>query len=354
MNSISLRKILTGQRIGVVAALVLLCVLLGVASPFFLTAPNLLNIGSAIAIVGIVACGATLVMLSGGIDISIGSTVALTGVVAAQVLNVSGNWILGVLAGLICGAIAGVFNGVLVTVFHINPLIATLGTLSAFRGLAYVASGGVAVSASSPEFLAIGTGRILGVPSTLIIMIVIFILVGILLNSTIFGRNVYAIGGNPDAAKLAGISLTKYRIALYGASGLLAGIAGVVLAARLGSAQPAAGAGLELDAIAATVLGGVALAGGIGTIAGTVLGVLVLGIVNNGLNILQVESFYQYIARGAVLIIAVALDQVSVRRRSTGRASSNPVDPVPATNPVDPVPATNPDDSAGFGRKATS
>lgn len=316
MNNLALRKVITSQGMGVFVALMLICVVLSFLSPFFLTGPNLLNIGSSVAIIGIVASGATLVMLSGGLDISIGSIVALSGVTAGQFLNLTGSWGIAVVAGLIGGAVAGFFNGVLVTVFHINPLIATLGTLSVYRGLAYIVAGGVAVPTSSPEFLAIGTGRVFGIPSTLIIMVVIFLIVAVVLKSTVVGRNLYAIGGNPEAAKLAGIAVDRYKLGLYTASGLLGGVAGIVLSARLGSAQPMAGLGLELDGIAAAVLGGVALAGGIGTIGGTVLGVLVLGVVNNGLNILQVDSFYQYIARGGVLLIAVALDQVSVQRRN--------------------------------------
>lgn len=323
MNSFDIRRLITSQGLGVFLALVLICGVLSLLSPFFLTGPNLLNIGSSVAIIGIVASGATLVMLSGGLDISIGSIVALSGVTAGQFLALSGSWVIAVIAGLASGAAAGLFNGVLVTVFRINPLIATLGTLSVYRGLAYIVAGGVAVPTSSPEFLAIGTGRVWGIPSTLIIMVLIFVLVGIVLKWTVLGRNLYAIGGNPEAATLAGIAVNRYKLGLYTASGLLGGVAGVVLSARLGSAQPMAAIGLELDGIAAAVLGGVALAGGIGTIGGTVLGVLVLGVVNNGLNILQVDSFYQYIARGGVLLIAVALDQVNVQRRGRTRRDNH-------------------------------
>lgn len=310
------RTLRSSERAGVVVALIALCVYLSTASEFFLTRDNILNIGTSIAIVGIVAAGSTIVMLGGGIDISIGSTVALAGIAAGKALEAGWGAEGAVVAAVVAGALAGLVNGLLVAGLGVNPLIATLGTLSVFRGLAFILSDGIAVSAADPRFLAIGSGRIAGLPAPLVVMIVVFAAVAFLLRSTRVGRNIYAMGGNPDAARLAGISLTRYRIGLYVASGALCGLSAVVLTARLGSAQPLAAAGLELDAIAACVLGGVALAGGIGAMGGTVLGVLVLGVVNNGLNILQVDSFYQYVARGGVLLIAVALDEWNLRRRT--------------------------------------
>jgi ribose transport system permease protein len=310
------------ERLGVIVALIALCVYLAWASPFFLTGSNILNIGTSIAIVGIVAAGSSIVMLGGGIDISIGSTVALAGIVGAQAMAAGYGPVAGVAVSVMAGAIAGLANGVLIAVLGVNPLIATLGTLSIYRGLAFVFSDGVAVGVSDPAFLAIGTGKTFGIPNPLLIMIVVFCLVGVLLKWTRVGRNVYAIGGNMDAARLAGINIRRYGIGLYVASGALSGVSAVVLTARLGSAQPLAAAGLELDAIAACVLGGISLAGGIGTIGGTVLGVLVLGVVNNGLNILQVDSFYQYVARGGVLLIAVALDQVNIKRRNRAQTGA--------------------------------
>lgn len=316
------RALLHSERLGVIAALVALCAYLAWASPFFLTGSNVLNIGTSIAIVGIVAAGSSIVMLAGGIDISIGSTVALAGIAGAQAMAAGYGPVMGVVVSITAGAIAGLVNGLLIAVLGVNPLIATLGTLSIYRGLAFVFSDGVAVGASDPAFLQIGTGKTLGIPNPLLIMIVVFLLVGAVLRWTRIGRNIYAIGGNADAARLAGINIRRYGIGVYVASGALSGVSAVVLTARLGSAQPLAAAGLELDAIAACVLGGISLAGGIGSIGGTVLGVLVLGVVNNGLNILQVDSFYQYVARGGVLLIAVALDQVNIKRRNRAQTGA--------------------------------
>lgn len=316
------RALLHSERLGVIVALVALCLYLAWASPFFLTGSNILNIGTSIAIVGIVAAGSSIVMLAGGIDISIGSTVALAGIAGAQAMAAGYGPLIGVVVSITAGAIAGLANGLLVAVLGVNPLIATLGTLSIYRGLAFVFSDGVAVGASDPAFLEIGTGKTLGIPNPLLIMIAVFLLVGAILRWTRIGRNIYAIGGNADAARLAGINIRRYGIGVYVASGALSGVSAVVLTARLGSAQPLAAAGLELDAIAACVLGGISLAGGIGSIGGTVLGVLVLGVVNNGLNILQVDSFYQYVARGGVLLIAVALDQVNIKRRNRAQTGA--------------------------------
>jgi L-arabinose transport system permease protein len=310
-----IQRLAHGDRTGVVIALVAIMIYLWIASPFFLTKNNLTNIGTSIAVLGIVAVGSTIVMVGGGLDISIGSNVALAGVIAAKAISWGwGPW--GAIAtAVIAGGVAGMINGLLVARLGVNPLIATLGTLSIFRGLAFIVSDGVAVGVPEPMFVKIGTGRLVGIPNPFILLLVVLVLAAVFMRMTTVGRNLYALGGNPEAARLAGINTTCYKFGLYAASGALAGVSAVVLTARLGSAQPLAAAGLELDAIAACVLGGVALSGGVGTIGGTVLGVVVLGVVNNGLSIMQVDSFYQYLARGGVLVIAVVLDEFNARRR---------------------------------------
>ncbi|TDE09952.1 ribose ABC transporter permease [Jiangella asiatica] len=317
-------------------ALAALVVSLSIASPYFLTTNNVLNIGVAVALVGVVAAGSTLVMIAGGLDVSVGSTVALAGVSAASVLSSTSSVALAIAAGVVVGGLAGLFNGLIITKLNINPLIATLGTLSVYRGLTFIVSDGVAIGVTEAPFLDIGSGRLAGIPNPLVILLVVFAVLAVVLHATDIGRNVYAIGGNAEAARLAGIRVDRYRTGLYTLNGLLAGLAGVVLTARLGSAQPLAGAGLELDAIAAVVLGGVALAGGIGTIGGTVLGVLVLGVLNNGLTILAIDSFYQYVARGGVLLVAVALDQAGQARRERARARSTPPASARAPSSTDP------------------
>jgi L-arabinose transport system permease protein len=315
VDRIGFRRVAQVDRVGVLIALVALVGYLWRTSPFFLTTNNFTNIGSSIAVLGIVAVASTLVIVGGGLDISTGSNVALAGVAAAKAMSWGwGPWG-AIFAAVASGCLAGLLNGLLVARLGVNPLIATLGTLSIFRGLAFIASGGVAVAVPEATFVKIGTGRILGLPNPFIMLLVVLLLASVFLRMTTIGRNIYALGGNPEAARLAGINITRYKVGLYVTSGALAGLSAVVLTARLGSAQPLAGAGLELDAVAACVLGGVALAGGTGSIGGTVLGVVVLGVVNNGLSILQVDSFYQYLARGGVLVVAVVLDELTTGRR---------------------------------------
>lgn len=311
----SATTVVSPDRFGVVVALVVLVAYLSYSSPYFFNPENFVNIGVSVALVGVVAAGSTLVMISGGIDISVGSIVALSGICAAKVTADSGSAVLGVGAALGVGALAGLANGLIVTRFRVSPLIATLATLSIYRGATFIVSEGNAIAATDPFFLSLGSARVWGIPIPLLIMVAVFVVLTFVLVSTDIGRNIYAIGGNPEAARLAGIGLDRYRVALYTFNGLLAGLSGLVLTARLGSGQPLAASGLELDAIAAVVLGGVALAGGIGSMGGTILGVLVLGTLNNGLTILSVDSFYQYIARGGILLIAVSLDQVNQARR---------------------------------------
>lgn len=333
------RQVFRSSRLGVLAALAILVLSLGLASPFFLTTNNMFNIGVAIALVGVVAAGSTLVMIAGGLDVSVGSTVALSGVSAASVLASTRSVTLAIAAGVVVGALAGLFNGLIITKLSINPLIATLGTLSVYRGLTFIVSDGVAIGVTEAPFLDIGSGRLAGIPNPLVILLVVFAVLAVVLHGTDIGRNVYAIGGNVEAARLAGIAVDRYKIGLYTLNGTLAGLAGVVLTARLGSGQPLAGTGLELDAIAAVVLGGVALAGGIGTMGGTVLGVLVLGVLNNGLTILAIDSFYQYVARGGVLLLAVALDQAGQARRERVQARSAERPGAPPGDPSHSTPA---------------
>lgn len=333
----ALQRARQSQLTGVALALVVLVSYLAFASPYFLTGNNLLNIGVSVALVGVVAAGSTLVMISGGIDISVGSTVALSGVAAAKALNATNSVAVAVVVALLVGAAAGAFNGLVVTKLGINPLITTLATMSVYRGLTFIVSDGKAIAATAAGFLDLGGGRVAGIPNPIVILVVVFGALLFVLRATDIGRNIYAIGGNPDAARLAGINIDRYRTGLYTLNGLLAGLSGVVLASRLGSGQPLAASGLELDAIAAVVLGGVALAGGIGTMSGTVLGVLVLGTLNNGLTILSVDSFWQYVARGGVLLLAVALDRLKASGR--GQPSWRPRRPAVSTGPTRSVAA---------------
>jgi ribose transport system permease protein len=312
-------SLMGAQNLGLLIALALLVVVIRTQSPYFFLSSNLLNIGSAISILGVLAIVQTVVIVAGGLDISVGSTAGLTSVVTATVLAGSSGVGLGLLAGLGVGLAAGTFNGILITFGRVNPVIATLATFSGFRGAALLVVNGNSVGVANTSFNYIGSGRILGVPVPFVIFLGIAALFFVGLRYTDIGRNVYAMGGNPTASRLAGINLTRYKLGVYMLSGLIAGLAGILLTARTTSGQPISGSqGLELASITAALLGGAALDGGKGTIVGAFLGVTILGVLENGLTLLNVSSFYQDVARGSLLIAAVVLQEFrwgGLRRR---------------------------------------
>lgn len=301
------------EELGLLLVYILLFAALSwLAWPYFLKVRNLLNILVAVSTIGIISVAMTMVIVSGGIDLSIGSVVALTGVIIAQFSHHM-PLPLAVFASLIAGALVGAINGAAITFARINPLIATLGTLSIFRGLAFAFSGGLTQTIPSRGFQFLGRGFVLGIPFPAIVMIVLFALTAWVMGWTVFGRNVYAVGGNAQASRLAGIPVTRLRMIVYIVSGLSAALGGIFLASQLGAAAPQAALGLELSVIAAVILGGTSLSGGKGSIWGTLLGVLIMGTLNNGLTLLNVSSYYQDVARGSVLLLAVGLDQVRQR-----------------------------------------
>ncbi len=298
------------EELGLLLVYVLLLgALTWLAWPYFHKVRNLLNILVAVSTIGIIAGAMTMVIISGGIDLSIGSVVALTGVIIAQVAPHTSVPV-AVGAALLMGALVGAFNGAAVTFARINPLIATLGTLSIIRGLAFAFSGGLTQTISDPSFHFLGRGFVLGIPLPAIVMLILFVITAIVMGMTVFGRNIYAIGGNAQASRLAGLPVSGLRMTVYILSGLSAALGGVFLASQLGAAAPQAALGLELSVIAAAILGGTSLAGGKGSIWGTLLGVLIMGTLNNGLTLLNVSSYYQDVARGSVLLLAVGLDQL--------------------------------------------
>lgn len=287
----------------------LFAVLSWLAWPYFLKVRNLLNILVAVSTIGIISVAMTMVIVSGGIDLSIGSVVALTGVIIAQLApHVSMPLAVGL--ALLAGAAVGALNGAAITFARINPLIATLGTLSIIRGLAFAFSGGLTQTIPDRSFHFLGRGFVFGIPFPAIVMIVLFALTAWVMRWAVFGRNIYAIGGNAQASRLAGLPVNGLRMTVYILSGTSAALGGVFLASQLGAAAPQAAQGLELSVIAAVILGGTSLAGGKGSIWGTLLGVLIMGTLNNGLTLLNVSSYYQDVARGAVLLAAVGLDQL--------------------------------------------
>jgi ribose transport system permease protein len=286
-------------------------------SPTFLTFGNLFNVGTQIAVIAILAFGVTFVIISGGIDLSVGSVLALAGIVFAWVFVEAGlPWPVALLAGLGAGALAGFVNGLMVTLGNLPPFIATLAMLSAARGMALVISGGTPVNPIPEPVQNLGSGDLFGfVPLPVILLLFMFLLTVVVLRSTYPGRCMYAIGGNEEAAGLSGINVSRQKMLVYTLSGFCAGVAGVLLTGRLASGQPQAGFTFELDAIAAVVIGGASLQGGVGSASGTLIGAFILGVLRNGMNLLNVSSFWQQVVIGVVIALAVMTDTLRRRRK---------------------------------------
>jgi len=301
----------TLQKLGPFIALVLVSVGLAVLSPDFLTVANLLNVMRQVSINALIAFGMTLVILLGGIDLSVGSILALSSVGIATLIQAGVSPLLATLLGVIGGGLMGLFNGLVVSKGKVAPFIATLASMTILRGLALVVSGGSPITGfNSDLFSMLGGGYVAGlVPIPVVWMLIMFGLFAFLLKKTIFGRHVYATGGNEEAARLSGVKVDQIKLWVYTLSGAMSAMAGVVLTSRLNSAQPTAGSGYELDAIAAVVLGGTSLTGGRGWIFGTLMGALLIGVLNNGLNLLGVSSFYQQVIKGVVILLAVLIDR---------------------------------------------
>lgn len=306
------------QEYGIFLAFLLLVFALSVSNPYFLTTGNISNVLLQTSINGVLAIGMTFVILTRGIDLSVGSVAALTGIVAASLATTSaaasvagGPYpaVVAIAAGLAVGCACGALVGWIVSRFSVPAFVATLGMLSAARGLTLIYGGGKPVPALIPDFRWIGTAKIMGIPMPVIILAIVFIAAWWVLTRTRFGRYVYAVGGNPHAAKTSGINVTRVRFSVYVISGALSGLAGMMLAARTGSALPQAGIAYELDAIAAVVIGGTSLSGGVGRVTGTLIGALIIGVMNNGLDLMGIESYYQQVLKGALIVGAVMLDQ---------------------------------------------
>lgn len=304
------------RQFGTLIGLIMLCIILWILTPHFLTISNLLNVTQQTAINAIIAVGMTFVIITAGIDLSVGSIMAFSGVVLASALNAGLPLPLAIFVGLGVGLLCGLVNGLLITYGNLPPFISTLGMMSVARGAALLYTQGRPISGFTGSFRFLAVGEILSVPVPVIIMIVVYLIAHILLTRTKMGRYTYAIGGNEEAALLSGISVKLYKTIVYGLSGLLSGLAAIILTARLNSAQPIAGIMYELDAIAATVIGGTSLMGGEGRIVGTLIGALIMGVLRNGLNLLGVSSFIQQTVIGAVIIIAVLVDMALKKQRS--------------------------------------
>lgn len=301
------------ERYGLLLALLVAGIALSIATPNFLTPQNLVIVLRQISINGILAVGVTFVLLTGGVDLSLGSVVALSGVVAAKLAHPGDFPLVAVLAGVATGAACGLVNGLVVTKGRVAPFIATLGMMTIARGLALVASRGAPVSNLSRSFTFLGGGNWLGIPCPVLLLAVVALGAWVILSRARAGRHVYAVGGNEAAAYASGLNVHNIKLFAFTLCGALAGLAGVVLAARLTTGQPNAGVAYELDAIAAAVIGGTSLNGGVGGVGGTVIGALLMGVINNGLDLLNVSSYYQQIVKGIIIVGAVWIDRASRR-----------------------------------------
>ncbi|MBM7666266.1 ribose transport system permease protein [Solibacillus kalamii] len=298
-------------KLGPLLGLFLIVIVITILNPSFMTTDNILNILRQVSISALIAFGMTFVILTGGIDLSVGSTLALTGAVAATMLASGIDPVLTILAALLLGGILGAVNGVIIAKGKVAPFIATLATMTIYRGLTLVYTDGRPVSDLGNEitFQMLGKGYFFGIPVPVCTMILAFIALYVIMHKTTFGRRVYAVGGNEAASKLSGINVDRVKIAVYSLTGMLAALSALILTSRLNSAQPTAGTSYELDAIAAVVLGGTSLTGGKGWIFGTLVGALIIGVLNNGLNLIGVSSFFQQVVKGIVILIAVLIDR---------------------------------------------
>jgi ribose transport system permease protein len=318
----ALRERLSGavSQMAAAGALIVVFVFLSIASPDFLTVNNLFNVGVQISVTAVIAVGITLVIITAGIDLSVGSVAALAGVLGVMTMvNLGFSPVLAIIAGTLVGAGAGLVNGFLITVANLPPFIATLGMLTVARGLVYVVTGGVAVFGAPDSFRLLGQGVVASIPIPIIALAVVALAGYVVLSRTRLGRYAYAIGSNPEAARLSGIPVKRYLLVVYVIGGALAGFGGMIAASQVNSGQPNYGIGLELDIIAAAVIGGASLFGGQGTIFGTLIGAFLIALIRDGAVLLGVNTFYQQILIGVVIWLAVYWDQL--RRRKIQAAS---------------------------------
>lgn len=302
------KKLHVPAIVPIIVSYIILCVIIAVLSPNFLTVRNILNIGQFSSMMGVAAVGVTFVIVSGGIDISVGAIMGLTCMTIAKIIPKSGFVIPFILIGIGVGLACGAVNGIAITFGKVTPLIATLATMSIFRGFAFIWNNGVSMPISNKEFGILGRGSVGEIPVSLIVMILIVVIFSLVMKYTTFGRKVYSIGGNTRASYLSGINVKATRFLVYLISGGLAGLAGAMLTSQIGAGVANGGTGYEMDVIAAVILGGTSLTGGKGNIVGSFIGVLILVTLNNGMNLLGVQAFWQMVAKGLVLMLAVVLD----------------------------------------------
>ena len=285
--------------------LLILCIVISLITPRFLSFGNVKNVLTQVSVNAVIAIGMSFVILTGGIDLSVGSILAVSGAVAASIIKSTGNVFLAIIVALAIGSVIGLINGVLVSKGRIQAFIVTLATMTIFRGITYVYTNGTPISGLGQSFSSIGNKTILGLPVPVVFMAIVFGIAFYILSQTRYGRYVYALGGNEDSARLSGINTDKIKTLVYVISGAAAALSGIIVTSRIGSASPNAGVGFELDAIAAVVVGGTSLSGGEGSVGGTIIGALIIGVLSNGLNLINVSPFYQAIVKGLVILLAV-------------------------------------------------
>lgn len=308
------------QNISLIMAIVLLVAIIGSRNAALFLPANLKTIGTAVAVSGLLATVQTVVIILGGLDISVGSVAGLASVSSAIIFTAHGSG-LSVVGTLVIGAVCGVVNGCIIVFGRVNPVIATLATLAAYKGLAQLVSNGRAqgYTGTDPFFIFVARGAIAGIPTLIWVFAIVAVAMHVMLRYTVVGRNIYAVGGNDTAARLSGININRYLVGVYALAGTVAALAGILITARTGSGQPVSGSeGLELESITAAALGGCSLKGGKGAIAGTILAVVLLGILTNGMTLLGVNPFWQNVAKGVLLVVAVVIQQLRSGERRVG------------------------------------
>ncbi|MCX4166235.1 MULTISPECIES: L-arabinose ABC transporter permease AraH [Paraburkholderia] len=303
------------NRSGIVMVFIILFAVLSFTVPDFISARNIQGLLLSVTLIGSISVTMMFVLALGEVDLSVASIVAFSGVVASTLITATHSVLLGVTAGVLVGGAVGLVNGVLVAGYRINSLIVTLAMMEVVRGLAFITSNGDAVMISEERFFDLGGGSFLGVSYPIWSNVIGFVVFGFILNRTVFGKNVLAVGGNSEAALLAGLPVRRIKITVFVLQGLVTGFAGVMLASRMSLGDPKTSVGLELGVISACVLGGVSLTGGVATISGVIVGVLIMGSVQDAMSLLNVPTFYQYLIRGGILLLAVLFDQIRRNRR---------------------------------------
>lgn len=299
------------RQFGLLFVILAIVIIMSIVSPVFLKPQNIINIIRQVSINGIIAVGMTCVILTGGIDLSVGSVVAITSVICGSFLAMGINWFVACISGVAISILFGLFNGYMISYVRFQPFIATLASMAIGRGIALAYSNGKPYPIKDPSFIAIGQGYFLGIPIPIILLVIVVAVGLITLKMTTFGRYIFAIGGNENAAKLSGVRTRRVKLTVYVISAICASIVGLILSARISSGQPTAGESYEMDAIAATAIGGTSMNGGLGSLVGTIEGFFLLGLMTNSMNLLNINSFYQQIAKGLLIVVAVFLDMKS-------------------------------------------